>query len=205
MFSSRRTGEWGLYWKRADGTGDAEELVTRPGVSRLVAMAWSPGGDTLVFMETSPDTGTDLATLSLRAAERPVEFLIRTHFNEGFSSISPDGGWITYASDKSGDWEIHMERFPELGEHHQLSADGGLYPLWSRRGDEVFYLSRRGRQVLSVPVREILNQDEPAGTVAAVPTGPTDHQQPSAVERGVIGPGRAGDWLDELERQVPTR
>ena len=53
--SDRGGGSWNLYWKRADGTGDAERLTESR--SLQVPMAWSPDGKVLAFVEQASGSG----------------------------------------------------------------------------------------------------------------------------------------------------
>jgi eukaryotic-like serine/threonine-protein kinase len=55
------------------------------------------------------------------------------------SSFSPDGRWLAYASNESGDFQVYVCPFPESGGKWQVSTGGGRYPKWSRTGKELFY------------------------------------------------------------------
>ena len=44
-----------------------------------------------------------------------------------------------------------MQPFPALGRREKLSTGGGAEPIWSPKGDELFF--RAGRKVMVVPVR----------------------------------------------------
>ena len=54
-------------------------------------------------------------------------------------TISPDGEHFAYASDQSGRLEVYIERFPARGDRRQVSPRGGVHPVWSPKGDELFY------------------------------------------------------------------
>ena len=54
-------------------------------------------------------------------------------------AISPDGRWLAYRSNESGQDQIYVERFPDLGDRVQISTEGGQAPLWSSDGQELFY------------------------------------------------------------------
>ena len=47
--------------------------------------------------------------------------------------ISPDGKWVAYASDESGDWEVYVTTFPGANGKWQVSSGNGTEPRW--RGD----------------------------------------------------------------------
>ena len=70
----------------------------------------------------------------------------------GVQDRNPDGQWIAYHSDVSGEQEIYVQRFPMLGDRQQISIGGGRSPIWSPDGRELFYRSTDGRQVVAVPI-----------------------------------------------------
>jgi hypothetical protein len=65
--------------------------------------------------------------------------------------ISPDGRWVAYDSNQSGVSEVYVVAFPDGGQSHRLSVDGGREPHWRGDGRELFYLSREGA-VMAVPL-----------------------------------------------------
>jgi hypothetical protein len=82
-----------------------------------------------------------------------------TQFNEGNATFSPNRGWVTYVSDKSGEFQIYVRPFPGPGEEWQVSSGiaaqvGGGSSIalkWRADGKEAFYLSADW-QVMSIPV-----------------------------------------------------
>ncbi len=60
-------------------------------------------------------------------------------------AIRPGSGWIAYVSDETGREEVYIAKFPSGAGKQQVSVDGGTTPLWSRKGDELFFQSGRGR------------------------------------------------------------
>jgi eukaryotic-like serine/threonine-protein kinase len=71
-------------------------------------------------------------------AGKPKVFL-QTPFNERMPMISPDGHWIAYDSNESGEKEVYVLAFPDGHGKRQVSVDMGGYPLWSRDGRELFF------------------------------------------------------------------
>jgi hypothetical protein len=65
--------------------------------------------------------------------------------------VSPDGRWIAYVSDESGQAEVYVARFPELQGAARISTGGGSRPVWRPDGRELFYLASGGR-VMSLAV-----------------------------------------------------
>jgi Tol biopolymer transport system component len=71
--------------------------------------------------------------------------------NQGNGQISPDGKWVAYASDESGNWEIYVTTFPSAVGKWQVSRGGGTEPRWRGDGKEIFYLGPTGTMT-AVPV-----------------------------------------------------
>jgi hypothetical protein len=58
--------------------------------------------------------------------------------------ISPDGKWVAYASNDSGEWEIYVTTFPGAQGKWQVSPGGGTEPRWRGDGKEIFYVDPKG-------------------------------------------------------------
>ena len=144
VFGSFRTGQWELFWRLANGSGDAEVLLEAPHMH--APSSFAPDG-TLAYYEIHPETARDLWTLEPGADPQP--FLI-TPFSEAQPSFSPDGRWIAYSSDRSGSTEIYMRPFPGPEPRYLVSTEGGIAPMWGPDGDVLFY--RRGEQLLILSV-----------------------------------------------------
>jgi eukaryotic-like serine/threonine-protein kinase len=152
VFGSQSGGAVGgsIAWQAADGTGAAESLADGRNISGRPS-AVSPDGTRLVFWEGSPTTANDVMMLTL-GKDRQVQPLVRTPFLERNGEISPDGRWLAYESNESGQYQISVRPFadPNSGKW-QVSTGGGTQPLWARNGQELFYLAPDGA-VMSVPV-----------------------------------------------------
>ena len=69
---------------------------------------------------------------------------------EDYPRISPDGNHVVYVSDESGRNEVYLTRFPGGDGKWQVSVDGGNIPVWSPRGDKIYY--REGGSIMEVDV-----------------------------------------------------
>jgi hypothetical protein len=75
----------------------------------------------------------------------------QTDFTEVDGRFSPDGRWIAYTSDVSGQMEVYVQPYPSSGRRWHVSTSGGLEPHWRRDGKELFYLSL-DRKLMVVPI-----------------------------------------------------
>lgn len=70
------------------------------------------------------------------------------------AQFSPDGKWIAYSSDESGQQEIYVQSLPARDDSKtKVSNTGGEFPRWRRDGRELFYLASNG-MLTAVPVRQ---------------------------------------------------
>src|SRR5262249_45018951 len=114
---------------------------------------WSRDGRFLMFMVDSPKTGPDLWVLPMTGTGDRKPFpVLDTRFAELEGVFSPNGRWISYASDESGHQEIYVRTFPEADGKWEVSSAGGVAPRWSPDGKELFYVARDGR-LMAVPIR----------------------------------------------------
>ena len=146
-------GSRSLYRRNADGTDEAELLLSGAELGPLAANAWSPNGDTLVVMSRRARRNA-LLLLSMEDLSR-TELPLEAEFSETRAAVSPNGEWIAYESDRFGEIEVYVERFQELGDRQRISTGGGQQPLRSPHGSELFFLSvPDADRIMAVPVNQ---------------------------------------------------
>ena len=142
LFSSTRAGVRNLFGQAADGTGAIERLTETRNTQNLTSI--SPDGARIVFTETVRGTGEDVMTLPL-GGKQPAAPLIQTPFVERNGEVSPDGRWLAYEANDSGQFDIYVRPFPDVATGRwQVSTGGGTRPLWAPNGQELFYLAPTG-------------------------------------------------------------
>jgi serine/threonine-protein kinase len=139
---------------RADGSGKLRDLLRTDVPGLLTAATWAAKGKMLLFnylaaprMGKNPAFDIGVFGMDGKHAWEP---LIHTDAAEMNPAISPDGTWIAYNSNTTGRFEVHVERFPELDKRLVVSRGGGVEPVWSANGKELFYRSLDGKQFLRV-------------------------------------------------------
>ena len=142
VFASNRAGALNLFSQGADGTGDVERLTESPNLQFPSAV--TPDGTRVVFTERSSKTGEDVMALHLDGTHQVLP-LVQTPFDERNGTVSPNGRWLAYEANDSGQFEIYVRPFPAInGGHRQVSTSGGTQPLWAPGGRELFYVAPDG-------------------------------------------------------------
>jgi len=149
-FVSNRAGNADIFLRQADGSGEEVVVAATPHAELLGD--WSRDGKYLLYSLDDSETGSDLWYLERNeggSGWEPHPFL-QTSFSELASRFSPDGSYIAYVSNESGQNEVYVRSFPEGGRKVTVSSNGGKSPRWSRDGGELFYVE--GETLVSVSV-----------------------------------------------------
>ncbi|MDX1675544.1 MAG: protein kinase, partial [Longimicrobiales bacterium] len=131
-----------VWAKAADGSG-APYRIHGAGVEIEEAVL-VPGG-WLVYRQGGTTANRDIYGIrpGQDSAGRP---LMATDADEKSPQVSPDGRWLAYMSDETGQTEVFVRPFPDIsGGKWQISQGGGGSPLWSNSGEEIFYLGFDGQ------------------------------------------------------------
>ncbi len=134
--------------KAANGTGDAEILSQRT----AFPASWSSDGRFIFFTERAVKTRMDIWVLPMFGDRKEYQ-LSNSPFEEMNPQLSPDGRWLAYTSDETGDYEIYVQSFSadgKLGADKRLvSTGGGTLPVWRRDGGELFFIASDGQMMAS--------------------------------------------------------
>jgi eukaryotic-like serine/threonine-protein kinase len=141
-FYSDRNSKNGIFLKNADGTGSDEEIISYNSV--IFPTSWSRDGK---WIAATTDPKRDILIYSAEGKTAPIVFL-NTDFTEEEGRFSPDGKWILYMSDESGQQEVYVRPFPGPGGKWQISTNGVFYrAFWRGDGKEIYYISKDGKMM----------------------------------------------------------
>jgi serine/threonine-protein kinase len=218
--SSRSSSGRSVFRRRADGSGGEEELWT--GGDHTHVTDWSRDGRVLLLESAHAQRRSDV--LLLDVAGKATTPLIATAFNESSARLSPDGRWIAYQSDESGQLEVYVQSFPALDRKVQVSTQGGVQPVWARDGTAVHFRTDTtmessrfhvvdGSPRAEAPVKQfddtfVQPQGSTHTTYDVMADGSTIVFQPpsrgstSTTESHIIG---VFNWIDEVRAKLPPR
>jgi Tol biopolymer transport system component len=146
-YASLRIGKAVIYVKQADGMG-VEKKVWEPPVNAM-PNDWTLDGKTLIVQERPATGKTHLVLVAVDGTGQPSTLLESSVANIRAGQLSPDGRWIAYQSDESGQNEIYVAAFPKPAGSVPVSLTGGKFPTWRRDGKELYYLAPDGNLIAS--------------------------------------------------------
>ena len=143
---SRDQGRMDVFIKPANGNTPVEQpLLANDDFNRAferVPLSWSPDG--IILLEVgarfgSTSTHTELWMVPTTGDRRAVPILQRP-FNVSQGRLSPDGHWVAYVSEETGQPNVYITPFPGPGIHTRVSVDGGTQPRWGSNGHELVFI-----------------------------------------------------------------
>ncbi len=121
------TADGDIYWKKADGSEEAE-LLWDGEYPIDDYMSFSSDGKYLALAER----GENKSSIWVLSMENRTAEPFRNDPGSVYRPIfSPDGKWIAYDTNESGRAEVWVAPFPGPGSRIQVSTDGGAFPMWS--------------------------------------------------------------------------
>jgi serine/threonine protein kinase len=138
-----------LRVRPSTGGGNNEELLESKDFFRVTD--WSPDGSALCVSQYSGQTQGDISTVLVKG-EKKQRMFVQSAYNEDGGRFSPDGRWIAYVSNETGQTEIYIRPYPGPGSAIKVSTGGGTDLCWRRDGRELFYISNDNK-MMSVDIR----------------------------------------------------
>ena len=143
------SGNGGITGKAANGLGDEEYLIRGPDI----AWSWSPDGRFIIFLHRGVKTRLDIWALPT-FGDKKEYLLLNSAFDDRDAQLSPDGRWLAYSTDETGDYEIYVQSFSADGklgtDKKRISNTGGSGPVWRHDGSELFFVAGDGQMMSSV-------------------------------------------------------
>jgi serine/threonine-protein kinase len=146
IFSSERPF-FDLYRRAADATQPAEPLLSASYDHYTGSV--SRDGKLIAFSVAVP--GGEIWTVPLQGAATATQYFANG-FNLGHPTLSPDGRWMAYDSDESGQGvDVFIQSFPDPRvKRVKVSPAHGSEPMWTQGGRELVY--REGDKVMAVSI-----------------------------------------------------
>ncbi len=125
-----------LYLKNADGSGSALSFMDF-GTPQQGPWDWSRDGKYLLVRK-------ERELWYVTMPDRQARPLLQSPWLVRNAQFSPNGKFVAYSTNDTGNWEVYVSPFPGFGSKWQVSRGGGEEPRWRRDGKELFYLAPDG-------------------------------------------------------------
>jgi eukaryotic-like serine/threonine-protein kinase len=163
-YRSLQPKDTNVFVKQAQGLQPARSIfsVSENGQSTNdpIPNSWSPDNRLLLATLQAAAGGSQLVLIQ-PSSGKMTPFL-STKSSESNGQISPDGKWVAYASNESGDWEVYVTTFPTAAGKWQVSRGGGTEPRWRGDGKELFYIGPKSMlTAVSVDTRDSFSSGNP--------------------------------------------
>jgi len=132
-------GDGGLRSAPVDGSAASELLVPHPGF--VVPTSWNAVTGELAYYDHRA------FEIWIRSPDGKTRRFLGEPGRKRSGRFSPDGKWIAFVSDETGDYQVYVTAYPGPGQTVVVSTRGGLSPIWSADGHELFF--RQGSKVLA--------------------------------------------------------
>jgi len=141
-----------LAFSSIDGTPDQESL---PNTGFMTPTDWSPDGRFILYNnsalpEVTQGHSSDVFAIDM-ARNHKVIPILNTSFHEANAVFSPDGRWLAFLSNESGQAEIYIQALDRdndslrvVGERFLVSRQGAQCLRWRKNGRELYYLGLDG-------------------------------------------------------------
>jgi len=139
LFSSLRSGLFGIYEKAADGLGSTQTIFQSKTQAAAINGVTADGRYAIFDTAATPST-TQLWALPLFGDHQPLPF-IQGDFGATSAQFSPNGRYLAYTSNETGTQEVYVQTFPQHTGKWQISTSNGMEPMWRRDGKELYYLT----------------------------------------------------------------
>ncbi len=147
IFESDRNGNFDLWIAPVNRLGEQQLFVGTP--DQEIPIDWSANGYVLYRRSDSTYSSSDLLAVRAAGSDRTPIVVAGTPFEERMGAFSPDGHWVVYDTNRSGRYEVIVQAFPKPNEQFPISTAGGMAPLWSADGTEIYFTGRGGEMMVA--------------------------------------------------------
>jgi Tol biopolymer transport system component len=149
-FNAMNRGKMDLFQKPVNG---GAEVLLLSDTDSKAPWSWSPDNRYIVYSNVlGSASSTNLWLFPVSGDGKPIR-LFSGGFTQLYGRVSPDGHWIAFSSDDSGQQQVYIASFPDANvRKYQVSTSMGTEPRWRGDGKEIYFLNGETLFAASVEV-----------------------------------------------------
>jgi eukaryotic-like serine/threonine-protein kinase len=148
-FAADREGPQHIFIKTIDQT-TPDRQIDQSDVLFKAPNDWSPDGKWLLETQLDADTAQNIYRLPVDGGK--AERLVAGPTLDVLAAVSPDGRWLAYGSDETGQFNVYVRPFGTPGRSVQVSQQGGVTSWWTKDGRALVYVGTDLRSLWHVDV-----------------------------------------------------
>jgi len=157
-YDSTKSGYSQVYVKH--GIAQGAETVVTDGPEQKEFDGWTPDGREIIFVRQNKEMGMDVYAAGVEGDHKPRPLVVGP-FNQFGARLSPDGKWLAYVSDESGQPEVFVQAMSDASNRAQVSVEGGINPQWAHSGGELLFQSKNRVMSVKFSPGGVLNLGKP--------------------------------------------
>jgi serine/threonine protein kinase len=158
-YHSSKSGAVQVYVRHGIIQGD--EVAVTDGPEYKQVYGWTPDGREIIFARVNKDKGFSVYAAAVEGDHKVRPLVLGGTFYKADANLSPDGKWLAYVSNESGQFEVFVQALNDPATSAQISSEGGTAPRWARSGNELFFLAKDGFMSVKFAPGNTLNLGKP--------------------------------------------
>ncbi len=152
VFSGDRNGPNDLFIRNI-GEATPEQTFYESSVPFKNPDVWSPDGKWIAMKQLDSDTAQNVYLLPTTGKAVAQPYVTGPGRDEAVA-VSPNGRWMAYLAEDTGEQELYAQAFPTPGGRVQISTEGALWAWWSDEGRRILFVESNRMRLMTVDVTD---------------------------------------------------
>jgi dipeptidyl aminopeptidase/acylaminoacyl peptidase len=144
LFTSQRDTLFDTYIQVIGKGAEARHLFS----SDILPLDWSEYNNQILVAKYGVNSHVSDLWIVPADSGGMGQLFVGKEFDENDGRFSPDGKWVAYVSNETGEYEVYIRSTVSKNERSlRVSTSGGSLPRWGRGENELFFLTKDNKIV----------------------------------------------------------
>ena len=139
LYTYDGSGFWTIYERQSNGVGEPRLVFSVSGANTGPS-CWASDGESFIVVKQQAST-LDIMEVNYADTSKVTAF-VKTPAAEWAGVLSPNGRYLAYQSDETGQPEIFVRDLGPAGGKWQISSESAIIAKWRDDGNELVYSTR---------------------------------------------------------------